>query len=243
MSTLDFKIQNSATTQVGNDLNYNQLPEYQRHVALQIGDLKLSLGGEINGWLLCNGQSLSIAEYTDLYNVIGTNFGSTGAGYFNVPDFTSRVIGMFGPSEAYSELTIRTMGEAVGTETETLTTDQIPSHYHIGTTDGSGAHTHTSNATGGPGTSGDPATGLAYSNSLGTTISTDITNGEVNTKITPIALTIDPEPNHTHTFTTQNTGGGGAHNNIQPTLFGTRVLIFAKWIRKVYMEPISYNYD
>ena len=131
---LDFKIQNAATTQVGNDLNYNQLPEYQRHVALQIGDLKLSLGGEINGWLLCNGQSLSISEYRDLYNVIGTNFGSTGAGYFNVPDFTSRVIGMFGPSQTESELTIRTMGEAVGTETETLTTQQIPSHYHIGTT-------------------------------------------------------------------------------------------------------------
>jgi len=242
MSLSDFKVQNTFNTQVGTDLNYNQLPEYQRHVALQIGDLKLSLGGEINGWLLCNGQSLSISEYRDLYNVIGTNFGSTGAGYFNVPDFTSRVIGMFGPSEGDSELTIRTMGQAVGTETETLTTDQIPSHYHIGTTDGAGGHTHTSNASGGSGTFADPATGLAVANSLGTTITTDITNGEVNTKITPVALAIDAVPNHTHTFTTQNTGGNQAHNNMQPTLFGTRVLIFAKWIEKVYMTPISYKY-
>ena len=240
---LDFKIQNTATTQVGDDLNYNQLPEYQRHVALQIGDLKLSLGGEINGWLLCNGQSLPIPEYRDLYNVIGTNFGSTGTGYFNVPDFTSRVIGMFGPSEAESELTIRTMGEAVGTETETLTTDQIPSHYHIGTTNSSGGHTHTSNANGGAGTNADPATGLAYANSLGTTISTDISNGEVNTKITPIALTINAVGDHTHTFTTENEGGGQAHNNIQPTLFGTRVLIFAKWIHKNDMTAISYKYE
>jgi microcystin-dependent protein len=240
---LDFKIQNAATTQVGNDLNYNQLPEYQRHVALQIGDLKLSLGGEINGWLLCNGQSLPIPEYRDLYNVIGTNFGSTGTGYFNVPDFTSRVIGMFGPSQTESELTIRTMGESVGTETETLTTDQIPSHYHIGTTNGSGGHTHTSNANGGAGTSADPATGLAYANSQGTTISTDISNGEVNTRTTPIALTIDAVSDHTHTFTTENEGGGQAHNNMQPTLFGTRVLIFAKWIQKVDMTAISYKYE
>ena len=240
---LDFKIQNTATTQVGDDLNYHQLPEYQRHVALQIGDLKLSLGGEINGWLLCNGQSLPIPEYRDLYNVIGTNFGSTGAGYFNVPDFTSRVIGMFGPSQTESELTIRTMGEAVGTETETLTTEQIPSHYHIGTTDGSGGHTHTSNANGGAGTIADPATGLAYANSQGTTISTDISNGEVNTRTTPIALTIDAVNNHTHAFTTQNEGGGQAHNNIQPTLFGTRVLIFSKWLHRIDMTPISYKYD
>jgi len=242
MSLSDFKVQNTFNTQIGTDLNYNQLPEYQRHVALQIGDLKLSLGGEINGWLLCNGQSLSITEYKDLYNVIGTNFGSTGAGYFNVPDFTSRVIGMFGPSEGDSELTIRTMGQAVGTETETLSTDQIPSHYHIGTTDGAGGHTHTSNASGGSGTFADPATGLAVANSLGTTITTDITNGEVNTKITPVALTIDAVPNHTHTFTTQNTGGGQAHNNMQPTLFGTRVLIFAKWLEKVNMTQITYKY-
>jgi len=242
MSLSDFKVQNTFNTQIGTDLNYNQLPEYQRHVALQIGDLKLSLGGEINGWLLCNGQSLSITEYKDLYNVIGTNFGSTGAGYFNVPDFTSRVIGMFGPSEGDSELTIRTMGQAVGTETETLSTEQIPSHYHIGTTDGAGGHTHTSNASGGSGTFADPATGLAVANSLGTTITTDITNGEVNTKITPVALTIDAVSDHTHTFTTQNTGGGQAHNNMQPTLFGTRVLIFAKWLEKVNMTQITYKY-
>ena len=45
MSLSDFKVQNTFNTQIGTDLNYNQLPEYQRHVALQIGDLKLSLCG------------------------------------------------------------------------------------------------------------------------------------------------------------------------------------------------------
>jgi microcystin-dependent protein len=239
---LDFKIQNTATTQVGEDLIYNQLPEYQRHIALQIGDLKLSLGGEINGWLLCNGQSLPISEYIDLYNVIGTNFGSTGPGYFNVPDFTSRVIGMFGQSQTESELTIRTMGEAVGTETETLTTEQIPSHYHIGTTNDAGSHTHTSNANGGPGTFDNPATGLAYSNSLGTTASVDVSNGEVNTRTTPIALTINTGGIHSHTFTTEATGDGQSHNNIQPTLFGTRVLIFSKWLQKFDMTPTINRY-
>jgi microcystin-dependent protein len=33
---------------------------------------------------------------------------------------------------------------------------------------------------------------------------------------------------HTHTFTTNNTGGSQPHNNMSPILFGSTVLIFAK---------------
>lgn len=239
---LNFKVQNTTNTIVGNDLNYNQLPEYQRHVALQIGDLKLSLGGEINGWLLCNGQSLSVSEYQDLFNVIGYNFGSNMTGYFNVPDFTSKVIGMFGASEQESELTIRTMGESVGAETHTLSVEQIPNHYHIGTTNSSGSHTHSSNATGGSGTSANPAIGLAYADSFNTGISTDTSNGELNLRTTPIALSINSNGEHTHAFTTETTGGDQSFNIIQPTLFGTRVLIFSKWLYKTDMTPITYKY-
>lgn len=39
------------------------------------------------GWLLCQGQALSRTEYKDLFDVIGTNFGSgDGSTTFNLPD-------------------------------------------------------------------------------------------------------------------------------------------------------------
>lgn len=41
-----------------------------------------------DGWLLCQGQALSRTEYKDLFDVIGTNFGSgDGSTTFNIPDF------------------------------------------------------------------------------------------------------------------------------------------------------------
>jgi len=239
----DFRLENTSRTIVGDDLNYNQLPEYTRHIALQIGDIKLSLSGEINGWLLCNGQTLLVDDYPDLFNVIGYSFGAPDPDHFNLPDFTSRVIGMFGPSAQSSSLTERVMGEAVGQEAVTLTTQQIPSHLHTGTTDSDGTHTHTHNANGGPGTALNPATGLAFANSLNTAITTDVTNGEPNLRTTPIALSIDTAGAHTHTFTTQNTGGDEAHENMQPTLFGTNVLIFAKWLQRDEMTQIMYKYE
>ena len=40
------------------------------------------------GFLLCNGASYSTSTYSRLYGVIGTNYGSSGAGFFNVPNLT-----------------------------------------------------------------------------------------------------------------------------------------------------------
>jgi microcystin-dependent protein len=62
------------------------------------------------------------------------------------------------------------------------------------------AHSHTSNAVGG-------SIGLVTSNGDNTASSgLDFTNGEPNLYATPQALTIN------------NTGGGQAHNNMQPYL-------------------------
>lgn len=50
----------------------------------------LPFGGDVDkipeGWLLCDGSPYSGYEYPDLYEVIGTNFGSVGGTVFNVPD-------------------------------------------------------------------------------------------------------------------------------------------------------------
>lgn len=54
-----------------------------------VGDVKHSLkSSNHDGWLLCNGQAVSRTDYSLLYNVIGTKFGSgDGSKTFNVPDY------------------------------------------------------------------------------------------------------------------------------------------------------------
>ena len=44
-----------------------------------------------DGWMLCQGQAISRTDYADLFNVIGTSFGSgDGSTTFNVPDLREK---------------------------------------------------------------------------------------------------------------------------------------------------------
>lgn len=93
-----------------------------------------------------------------------------------------------------------------GTNTITLTSAQIPSHTHTGTTNTTGSiHAHTLTETVPTVTNnGIPYIGDAF---------TDIDN------INAYSVTYtDPGGEHTHTFTTNATGGGDAHLNIQPSI-------------------------
>ena len=46
-----------------------------------------------NGWLLCDGSAISRTTYANLYNVIGTTYGTgNGSTTFNLPDLTNRFI-------------------------------------------------------------------------------------------------------------------------------------------------------
>lgn len=52
-----------------------------------VGDIKHSLQSKNHdGWLLCDGSYYSTSDYKELYNLIGTKFGSS-AGKFKVPDY------------------------------------------------------------------------------------------------------------------------------------------------------------
>lgn len=64
-----------------------------------------------DGWLLCNGQSCLVAEYPDLFFVIGTKFGSAGIDSFNVPNLKDRFLKGTGQ--------IDNIGETGGTSTHT----------------------------------------------------------------------------------------------------------------------------
>jgi microcystin-dependent protein len=89
-----------------------------------IGEIRIFAGGFAPlGWLLCQGQSLAIADYQSLFERIHNDYGGDGESTFNLPDFRGRV-----PVHANSPQ--YNLGNQLGTETVTLATSQIPLHNH-----------------------------------------------------------------------------------------------------------------
>ena len=172
--------------------------------------------------MLCDGRAVSIELYPTLYDIIGTNFqGNHNVGYFNLPDLRGRVPGAIGTAD----ITAYTMGNAVGYETHTLTIPQIPSHTHTGTTSSNGAHNH-------GGTTGSSSPSAGSQGIIAASGGNDV--GEDN-GIHSHSISTDGE--HAHTFTTNSTGGGQAHNNMQPTLFIGNMFIFAG-TRHYEVDPV-----
>jgi microcystin-dependent protein len=80
------------------------------------------------GWAFCNGQPMSISEYSTLFNLIGTTYGGDGQTTFNLPNLQCRI-----PYHQGTNLRGDTMvlGQISGTENVTLTASQIPAHSHV----------------------------------------------------------------------------------------------------------------
>lgn len=67
-----------------------------------VGALKYSYQtSDHKGWLLCNGKSVSKDTYTQLFNVIGTDFGGSGNN-FNLPDYRGYFLRGFGTASNLS---------------------------------------------------------------------------------------------------------------------------------------------
>ena len=79
------------------------------------------------GWALCQGQSLSIAQNTALFSLLGTFFGGDGQQNFNLPDLRSRVAIGQGQGPGLSPYV---QGQTGGVETVALTGAQAPTHTH-----------------------------------------------------------------------------------------------------------------
>lgn len=152
-------------------------------------------------WLFCDGDSVSRSTYQALFQVIGTTYGvgdSSDNTTFNVPDFKGRM--PLGAGNG-SGLTSRTLGNAGGQEVIT----EVPKHSHTGTTDSSGSHTHSSNATGDFGITQQLSNG-GHDSVTGVNFDGEGTEGgELDLKNNH-DLTINSSGEHTHTFTTNNTG-------------------------------------
>ena len=93
-----------------------------------VGEIRMFAGNFApNGWMFCEGATLAIAENEVLFQLIGTTYGGDGEETFNLPNLASRVpIHMgTGPDGTNYQL-----GEAAGTESVTLSVQQIPNHSH-----------------------------------------------------------------------------------------------------------------
>lgn len=163
------------------------------------------------GWLVCGGQSLSRTTYAELFAVIGTTFGSADASSFSLPDLRGRVAaGLdFSVSGIAGRLTGTTMtpggttlGATGGAQTQTLTEAQMPSHTHTGSTTTDGAHTHTTLA--GSSTAVASAPGV---------FATDADGGVTGSGGA-----------HDHDMDLDDTGGGEAHPNVQPTIILNKIM-------------------
>lgn len=149
------------------------------------------------GWASCNGQMLSISQYTALFSLIGTTYGGDGQTTFAVPNLNSRLAvgaqsGVAGPG-----LSSYPLGAMLGTENATLTSAQMPAHVHT-------VEVPLQAATSGP-TSASPAGRFPATSPSSKSYAAAATAGAA---LDAQALTA----------TVGATGGGALHSNVQPVL-------------------------
>jgi len=141
-------------------------------------------------WLRLNGQAVSRTAYADLFALYGTTFGvGDGTTTFNLPDLRD-----FSPYGVGALIAVA--GQTTGTVNETLTTAQLPAHNHAVTDPG---HAHLQQRDASP----------AYVNASAGARAAYLQGSTTSTA----RVTTD---SNTTGISTQNAGGGNAHNNVHP---------------------------
>jgi microcystin-dependent protein len=94
-----------------------------------VGEIRM-FGGNFApaGWAFCNGQLLPISENETLFNLIGTTYGGDGQETFALPNLQSRVPIHNGNGPGGVNFQLAQTG---GSESITLTVNQIPNHPHL----------------------------------------------------------------------------------------------------------------
>jgi microcystin-dependent protein len=143
-----------------------------------------------NGWFACDGSLIPISQYDVLFNLLGTTYGGDGQNTFAVPDLRGQLPLHQGTGLGLSP---RVIGQSGGTESVTLTGNQMAKHSHpLNVTSGS-----TNSAT--PGSGVQPGA-LTTSDTM---YATDVT-GQASFTLSNSA--------------TGPQGGNQPHDNTMPTL-------------------------
>ena len=140
------------------------------------------------GFVLCDGQLLPIAQNTALFSILGTTYGGDGRTTFGLPELRGRTPVHEGTGPG---LPSKSLGQKSGTETVTLLPNNLP------------VHTHTLRAKNTPGTQANPGGNVLATPTL----------GHSAYKLNPAAATrVGMNP-----AAVESAGGGGGHPNVQPS--------------------------
>lgn len=93
-----------------------------------VGEIRMFAGNFApRGWAFCDGQLLAVSQNDALFSLLGTIYGGDGRTTFGLPDLRGRLPMHAGTGPG---LSARRLGAKLGTEQETLTVNQLPSHTH-----------------------------------------------------------------------------------------------------------------
>ena len=147
------------------------------------------------GWAKWEGQLLPISQNSALFSLLGTMYGGDGRTTFALPDLRGRVAMGCGNGPG---LTNRNIGQKLGQETHTLNVNEIPSHNHALTGEVKLP------------ISADDADSDDPSGTFRAVTGDDLYGSSASPGEFGGAMS--------NTLQVGNTGGGQAHNNIQPCL-------------------------
>lgn len=205
-----------------NTINVNQLNSNQLNVTDDVyinNNIYTPVGSILTysgvsapgGWLLCNGNEVSKAQYPRLFAVIGNLYGSpVNSNNFVLPNLADRIpVGKSGSNN---------VADVGGASNVTLSVANLPSHTHTGTVDSAGSHTHEITDDGHTHINYDAYFTENYSggvnNLFGTSAGTDNDNSYYTRTVTSgsstTGITVKSGGAHTHTFTTDSTGSGNS---------------------------------
>lgn len=193
----------NATEPAINDTNLNQMQlNIENAINAQVAGDTLPVGSIMpytsdtvpENWLICDGSAISRTTYDLLFSVIGTTYG---VGDGSTTFNLPNLKGKVPVGKDSTQTEFDTLGETGGEKTHTLTIEEMPSHDHY---EGSSygyitTWNHIDNN---------------YSVSNNSAAYKDRALGATNSQ--------------TDGFLTKTTGGGQAHNNLQPYIVGNYII-------------------
>ena len=156
---------------------------------------------DITGWIICDGvtrSNNSDGKY-NILNSMGIGSGGSNTSNYTPPNLKNRFLCSLGLSSL--------VGLTGGNDTVTLTTSNMPSHSHSGTTDGQSAnHTHDTYS---------PAMDININQGNGSGSGSG-QNRDFNPKRTTTSTSSNESADHRHSFISNSVGGGNSFSILPP---------------------------